>query len=174
MTFWVTAKLQSIGYPMKFLRCNNGTAIQSHRLCWTDTKGKMTTFLDKSSLWMKPGLAHMNQTWNTNQMNGRISVLLVRRKCALHNVLWRWCLEPGFPCKCVFLYKLITFLKLCKYSFYDLTFPNNYTFSVHILAFLGVISYIMHILKIFRFNSIYLDFYIAYYVIFLALVLILT
>ena len=36
-------------------------------------------------------LAHMNQTWNTNQMNGSILVLLVQRKCTLYNVLWRWC-----------------------------------------------------------------------------------
>ena len=28
-TFWVTAKLQRVGYPMKFPRCNNGTAKQS-------------------------------------------------------------------------------------------------------------------------------------------------
>ena len=35
-------------------------------------------------------LAHMNQTWNANQMNGSILVLLVQRKCTLHKVLWRW------------------------------------------------------------------------------------
>ena len=41
---------------------------------------------------------------------------------------------------------------------------------LHILAFWRVKSCIMHILKIFRFNSIYLKFYIAYYVTFLVLV----
>ena len=29
-----------------------------------------------------------NQTWNANQMNGSIPVLLVQRKCALHKVLF--------------------------------------------------------------------------------------
>ena len=29
-------------------------------------------FLDETSLWTKPGLAQMNQTWNVNQMNGSI------------------------------------------------------------------------------------------------------
>ena len=48
-----------VGYPMKFPRCNNGTAMQSHRLCWTDTKRKMT-FLDESSLRTKPEIAHTN------------------------------------------------------------------------------------------------------------------
>ena len=47
---------------MKFLRCNNGTAIQSHRPCRTGTKGKVMTFLNKLSLWTEPGLAHVNQT----------------------------------------------------------------------------------------------------------------
>ena len=28
------------------------------------TKGKVMTFLDESSLWTKPGLAHLNQIWN--------------------------------------------------------------------------------------------------------------
>ena len=36
--------------------------------------------------WTKPGIAHTNQTWNTNQMNGSIPILLVQRKCNLHNV----------------------------------------------------------------------------------------
>ena len=81
------------------------------------------------------------------------------------NILAISLLDPGFPCKCMFLYKLVILLKLCKYSFDDLTIPNSYTFfraCLHILAFWGVISCIMHILKIFRFNSIYFDFYIAY------------
>ena len=44
-------------------------------------------------------------------------------------------LEPGFPCKCMFLYKVVTLLKLCRYSFYDLTTPNIDTFSVHVCIF---------------------------------------
>ena len=43
---------------MKFQSFNNGTAMQSHRPCWTGTKWKVSTFLDESSLWTKPGLAH--------------------------------------------------------------------------------------------------------------------
>ena len=83
----------AFGYPMKFPKCNNGTAMQSHRPCWTSTKGKVTTFLDESSLWTKPGLDHTNHTWNANQMNGRVPVLLVQIKYAanLQNV--------GYPIK---------------------------------------------------------------------------
>ena len=69
----------------------------------------------------------------------------------------------------MFLYKMVTLLKLCKYSFHDLTTPNNDTFPVHVCIFWlfwGANSCIMHILKIFIFNSIYLDFYITYYLIF--------
>ena len=58
MTFWVTTNLKHVGYPMNFPRCNNGTAKQSHRP-WTGTKGSVT-FLDESSLWTKPRLAHTN------------------------------------------------------------------------------------------------------------------
>ena len=65
--------------------------MQSHTPCWTSTKGKVTTFLNELSLWTKPGLAHTNQTWNLNLVNGSIPALLVQRKCAPHNVLWRWC-----------------------------------------------------------------------------------
>ena len=54
-------------------------------------KGRWRLFLDESSLWTKPGRAHMNQTWNSNQMNGSIPVFLEQIKCSLHNVLWRWC-----------------------------------------------------------------------------------
>ena len=71
------------------------------------------------------------------------------------------------------IYKLVTLLKLCKYSFYDLTTPNSHTFSVHVCIFWPfgeLISCIMHILKIFGFNSIYFEFYTAYYFIFRALV----
>ena len=52
-TFWVTATLQCIGYPMKFPMCNNGTTMQLHRPHWADTKGKVTTFL---------GIVAMNKT----------------------------------------------------------------------------------------------------------------
>ena len=76
----------AFGYPMKFSRCKNGTAIQWHRPCWTGTKGKVTTFLDESSLWTKLGLARTNQTWN-----GSTTVILFQRKCAVYNVLWRGC-----------------------------------------------------------------------------------
>ncbi|KAJ4450854.1 hypothetical protein ANN_02285 [Periplaneta americana] len=43
--------------------------VGSHRPCWTGTKGKMTTFLDESSLWTKPGLAHTNQPNLKRQSN---------------------------------------------------------------------------------------------------------
>ncbi|KAJ4448785.1 hypothetical protein ANN_00176 [Periplaneta americana] len=43
--------------------------LRSHRPCWTGTKGKMTTFLDESSLWTKPGLAHTNQPNLKRQSN---------------------------------------------------------------------------------------------------------
>ena len=75
--------------PMKF-----PTTMQSHRPCWTGTKGKVTPFLDKSLLWTKSGLAHTNQTWNTYQ-NGNIPV---QRKCTytiwcegdFHCGIWHW------------------------------------------------------------------------------------
>lgn len=57
-------------------------------------------------------------------------------------------LEAGIPCKCMFLYKLATLLKLCKYSFHDLRVPNKHTFSAHVMAFLGINSCIMHVLQI--------------------------
>ena len=60
-TVWVTTNLRCVGYPKKFLSFNSGTAMQSHRPCWTGIKGKVTSFLGESSLWTKPGLAHMNQ-----------------------------------------------------------------------------------------------------------------
>ena len=91
LIFWVTAHLKRFGYSVKFPRCNNGTAKQSKGPCWTDTKGKVTIFLDESSLRTKSGLTHTNQTWNANQMNGSIPVHLVKKKCALYNVLWSWC-----------------------------------------------------------------------------------
>ncbi|KAJ4426052.1 hypothetical protein ANN_27679 [Periplaneta americana] len=68
-TFWATAKIQGVGYPMKYPRFNNGTTMQSHRPCWTGAKGKMTTLLDESSLWTKPGLAHTNQPNLKRQSN---------------------------------------------------------------------------------------------------------
>ena len=68
-----------------------GTAMQSHRPCWTGNKGKVTTFLEESSLWTKPGLTHSNQTWNANQMNWSIPVLVVQRKWAVQSVLWSLC-----------------------------------------------------------------------------------
>ena len=36
--------------------------MHSGRPCCTDTRGKVTTFLDESSLWTKPGLGYTNQT----------------------------------------------------------------------------------------------------------------
>ena len=56
---------------MKYPRCNNGTATQSQRPCWTGTKGKVTTFLDESSLWTKPGLAHTNLTWKPGSSHSK-------------------------------------------------------------------------------------------------------
>ena len=44
-------------------------------------------------------------------------------------------LEPRFPCKCMFLYNLAALLKLCKYTFYDLTIPNTHIFSMHVCIF---------------------------------------
>ena len=84
-------KLAARWIPHEISEMQQCHPMQSHRPRWTDTKGKVTTFLDESSLWTKRGLAHTNQTWNTNQMNGSIPVLLDQRKWALHNVLWRWC-----------------------------------------------------------------------------------
>ena len=55
-------KFQRVGYAIEFPICKSGTAMQSHRPCWTDTTGTVTTFLDEASLWTKPGLAHTNQT----------------------------------------------------------------------------------------------------------------
>ncbi|KAJ4441771.1 hypothetical protein ANN_11629 [Periplaneta americana] len=60
---------EGVGYPMKFPRFNNSTAMQLHRPCWTRTKGKMTSFLDESSLWTNPGLAHTNQPNLRRQSN---------------------------------------------------------------------------------------------------------
>ena len=77
-------KLAAHWYPMIFPRCKNGIAVQSQGPCWTDTKRNVETFVEESSLWTKPGLAHTNQTWNANQINGSIPVLLVQRKCNLH------------------------------------------------------------------------------------------
>ena len=59
----------------------NFQSVTKAPLCshWTGTKGKMATFLGESSLWTKPGLAHMNQTRNANQINGSISVLLFQK-----------------------------------------------------------------------------------------------
>ena len=78
--------------PMKFPWCNNGTVKQSYRHCWTGTKGKVTTFLDKSSLWTKCGFAHTNQSWNASQMNESIPVLLVQ------SVPYTMCCEVDVDC----------------------------------------------------------------------------
>ena len=88
---WVYENLQRFGYPMKSPRCNNGTAMQSHKPYWTGTKRKVKTLLDESPLWMKPGLVYTNQTWNAHKTKGSIPVLLVQRKWAIYIVLWRWC-----------------------------------------------------------------------------------
>ena len=45
----------------------------------TGSKGNVTTSLDKLSLWTKPGLAHTKRTWNINQMNGSIPVILFQK-----------------------------------------------------------------------------------------------
>ena len=63
---------------MKFPRCNNGTAMQSHRRY----QGEGDDFLGR--------IVAMDVTWarSANQMNGRIPVLVVQRKCVLHNMLF--------------------------------------------------------------------------------------
>ena len=64
MTVWVSTNLQCIEYPMKFLRCNNGTTMQSHRSCWIGTKGKVMTFLDET--WAnsyKPNFKYQFNEW---------------------------------------------------------------------------------------------------------------
>ena len=52
--------------------------------------------------------------------------------------LW---LELGYPSKCMFLYRptLVTVLKLCKYSFCDLTIPISYTFPC-MFAYFGLLG----------------------------------
>ena len=60
-------------------------------------------------------------------------------------------LEPGFQCNCMFLYKLFTLLKLCKYSFYDLTIVNSHTFPC-MFAYFGLLG------SIFMHNAYYEDF----------------
>ena len=74
--------------------------MQSHRPCWTGTKGKMTDFLDESSLWTKPGLAHTNQTWNANQLYMETSRFSSSKESApyimccegdVHCGVWYWC-----------------------------------------------------------------------------------
>ena len=54
-TFWI---------PMKFLKCNNGTAMQSQKPWWTGTKGKVNTFLDET--WAhsyEPKLKRQSNEW---------------------------------------------------------------------------------------------------------------
>ena len=67
MTFLATAKLQHIGYPIQYPRCNNGNGMQLQRTCWTGTRGKVMTFLEGSSLWTKLGLARTNHIWSDNK-----------------------------------------------------------------------------------------------------------
>ena len=66
-----------------------------------EIRALVMTFLDELSLWTKPGLAHTNQTWNANQMNGRIPVLLVQRKCRedyVHCGIWHWWSNTASHC----------------------------------------------------------------------------
>ena len=60
-------------------------------------------------------------------------------------------LEPGFPCKCMLLYKLVTLLKFCKYSFYDLTIPNIDIFPC-MFAYFGLLR------STFKHNAYFEDF----------------
>ena len=53
---WIHIRFQLI-IDNSLLKCN-----PSPLPCWTSTKGKVTTFLDESSLWAKPGLTYTNQT----------------------------------------------------------------------------------------------------------------
>ena len=63
----------------------------------------------------------------------------------MHVFIW-----TGYTCQTLQIY--VWWLNDSKYWYL-------FRACLHILAFWGVNSYIMHILKIFRFNSIYLDFY---------------
>ena len=94
----VTVNLQRVGYPMKFQRCNDGSAMQSQRPCWTGTEGKETIFLDESSLWTKPGLAHTNQTWTpikwmeVSQFSSpkESAPYTICCECDVHCGIWHW------------------------------------------------------------------------------------
>ena len=93
-------------------------------------------------LWMKPC-----QKYQTVSITFHPTFLFIYTRCRItikcskftnssFSILWlNSSLELGFPCKCMFLYKLVTLLKLCKYSFYDLTIPNRHTFSVRVCIF---------------------------------------
>ncbi|KAJ4432887.1 hypothetical protein ANN_21526 [Periplaneta americana] len=62
---WRTTQFNSL-LPCWMLIANG---LRLHRPCWTGTKGKMKTFLNESSLWTKPGLAHTNQPNLKRQSN---------------------------------------------------------------------------------------------------------
>ena len=55
MTFWVTASVQCVGYPIKFPGCNNGTAMQSHGPCWDRYQREGDNFLGL--------IVAMDETW---------------------------------------------------------------------------------------------------------------
>ena len=56
------ANLQRVRYSMKFPRCNKAPLSSRIGLAGPvgPTEAKVTPFLDKLSLWTKPGLAHTN------------------------------------------------------------------------------------------------------------------
>ena len=79
------ANLQRVGYPLNLLSAATTPLCSCIGLGVPVPKGRWRLS------WTKPGLVHTNQTWNVNQMNGSILVLVVQRKCALRNVMWSWC-----------------------------------------------------------------------------------
>ena len=62
-----TVNLQCVGYLMKFLRCNNGTTMQSHRPYWSGTKGKVMTFFTGVQHYSRPLINHLfPNVWKTS------------------------------------------------------------------------------------------------------------
>ena len=79
--------------------------------------------------------------------------------------------SPHFDANACFYISWLHFSNFANIRFMSQRFQivSLYPCTFAYFGLWGVNSCIMHVLKIFRCNSIYLDFYIAYYVIFLAL-----
>ena len=76
----------ALGTPWNFRGATMAPLCSRTGLVGLVPKGR-DDFLGWIVTMVKPGLAHTNQTRNANQMNGRIPVLLIQRKCTLHIVL---------------------------------------------------------------------------------------